>query len=268
MTHYTSPTGRQAQAAPLDNAQVRPTPSRATKVRSFHSGTLLLQTPHNFSAIPTNRAAGTIYPINCNRLQTMRTLSRYIVATLAATSLAFCVLWLPGWSPRMGVADNVVFQAPFVLGRFHENYIARPWQAIHAPFVLVRIYRQRRGDYQAPLIRYSGGQEVPNSYSVHLHPGYSLEEHKRFVGAAVELERHIVFEFKFSPGYHAEELDDAMLRAVRADVGVDRVVPDREFKNEDPLDDYDYDSEEHQAIVASLIAEAFESEVEDQKTRS
>jgi len=169
----------------------------------------------------------------------------------------------------MGIADNIVFNAPFVLGRFHENYIARPWQAMHTPFVLARFYRQARGDYQAPLIRYGGGNEVPNSYSVHLHPGYSLEEHKRFVGAE-RLERHIVFEYKFPLGYHAEEVDEAMLRAVRADVGVDQVVPDVEIKNEDPLNDYDYDSEEHQAIVASLIAEAeaFESQVEGQKTRS
>ena len=191
----------------------------------------------------------------------MHTTSRYIVATLAATSLAFCVLWLPGWNPHMGIASNIAFQAPFVLNQFRDNYIGRPWQAFHTPFALVRFYRQRRGDYQAPLIQGgSGGEVVPDSYSVFLHPGYSLEEHKRFAGAA-ELERKIVFEFNHSPGYHAEELDETMLQVVRRDVGVDRVVPDRYFENQDPLDDTDYDSEEHKAAVASLIAEALEGSI-------
>jgi hypothetical protein len=150
-----------------------------------------------------------------------------------------------------------------VLGRFYDDYITSPFQALHTPFVLVRFYRQRTGDYQAPLLHQFGGEVVPNTYSVKLHPGYSMEEHVRFVGA--ELQRSITFEFRHGPGYHAE-LDEAMLQAVRADVGVDRVVPARMIRNDDPLDVYD--PEERKAVIASLLGELDRSLMEDQKTQT
>ena len=136
----------------------------------------------------------------------MRATSKYIALFLATTFLAACMLWLPGWHPGSPPGRIAVVTA-------------RPFQALHPPFVLVRLYRQTTG-YQAPLRQYSV-EVVPNNYEVVLHPGYSMEEHKRFVGA--ELQDRITLENPRVPGYFAE-LDTATLQAVRADIGVDQVI--------------------------------------------
>jgi len=74
--------------------------------------------------------------------------------------------------------------------------------------------------YTARLVQYSTDSD-PYGYEVVLHPGYSIEAHKSFVGAA--LQSRITLESARIKGYFAE-LDEEMLRRVRADVGVERVL--------------------------------------------
>jgi hypothetical protein len=97
----------------------------------------------------------------------------------------------------------------------------------------------------------------PNSYSVELHPGYTIEAHKRLIGAEL-LQQHITREYPRNTGecYYAD-LNEALLKAVRADVGVDRVVPAPMLINgngEPPPDP---------AVVAMLLEELFGSDWEE-----
>ena len=68
---------------------------------------------------------------------------------------------------------------------------------------------------------------VPYSYAVFLHQGYSLDQHKPAIGVGVDFDSAIKFVFpetaRHGPYYHAD-LDDGVLMAVRADLGVDMVV--------------------------------------------
>jgi hypothetical protein len=117
----------------------------------------------------------------------------------------------------------------------------------------------------SPLIQ-PEGEVLPHSYSVHLHPGYSMEAHKLFVlfvGAAGDLQRHVAFEYRHELGYRAEGLDEAMLRAVRADVGVDWVEMGCMVGGADP-NEGDYDEFQRKLDVAMLLEELLGPEWEDE----
>jgi hypothetical protein len=138
----------------------------------------------------------------------MRTPSKYIASFFTITFLTACLLWFPNWPP--GSPPTRITAATTESAR-----------ALYTPFVLVHFYRQR-SSYQAPL--YQNGEiddEAPPYYEVLLHPGYSMAEHKRFVGADV-LQGQIRRESPEIKGYIAE-LDETVLHRVRADVGVDEV---------------------------------------------
>jgi hypothetical protein len=138
----------------------------------------------------------------------MRTLSKYVASFFTITFLAACLLWFPNWPP--GSPPTRITAATTESAR-----------ALHTPFVLVRFYRQRLR-YQAPLYQYGDiDDEAPPEYEVLLHPGYSMAEHKSFVGVDV-LQSQIRRESPQIKGYLAE-LDEAVLQRVRADVGVDEV---------------------------------------------
>lgn len=123
-------------------------------------------------------------------------------------SLAVCLLWLPNWPPS---SPPTRIKAAATKSAY----------ALHTPFVLVRFYRQRLR-YQAPLYEFGDiDHEAPPEYEVLLHPGYSITEHKRFIGAEV-LQGQIRLENPRIKGYLAE-LDKAVLQRVRADAGVDEV---------------------------------------------
>ena len=97
--------------------------------------------------------------------------------------------------------------------------VARFAHNLHAPFVLVRHYRQNLG-YTAPFVQQSTDRD-PYSYEVVLHPGYSMEAHKSFVGSA--LQDQIILENAQIKGYFAK-FDEPTLQRVRADIGVERVL--------------------------------------------
>lgn len=83
------------------------------------------------------------------------------------------------------------------------------------------------GPYEAPLHACDNPEEVvPQKYTVFLHAGYSLEQHKQTVGDAVDFEsaiRHIFPETSRHGLYYDGTLNDSELAAVRADLGVDMV---------------------------------------------
>lgn len=138
----------------------------------------------------------------------MRVPSRYIAAFVGATSVLVCLFWFPDWywypgSPAVRIAAATT------------NFA----QDSYTPFVLVRLCRQQAG-YTAPLI-HNNAELQPHFHEVVLHPGYSMEGHKSFVGA--NLQRQIVLESPRIKAYFAE-LDEATLQTVRADVGVDKVL--------------------------------------------
>jgi len=135
----------------------------------------------------------------------MRTSGKYIAAFLGAIILA-CLLRLPEWPPG-SPPERITAAAARVAGD------------LHTPFALVRHYRLNLG-YTAPFIQY-GTDHDPYSYEVVLHPGYSMEAHKSFVGPT--LQDRITLENPQIKGYFAE-LDEATLQRVRADVGVERVL--------------------------------------------
>lgn len=138
----------------------------------------------------------------------MRIFSRYIAAFVGATSLLvgfFCFpnwYWYPG-SPAVRITTAT----------------ARFYQDSHIPFALVRLYRQQAA-YTAPLIQ-NNAELQPHYHEVVLHPGYSMEAHKNFVGA--KLQRQIVLESPRIKAYFAE-LDEVSLQTVRADVSVDKIL--------------------------------------------
>lgn len=138
----------------------------------------------------------------------MRTLSKYIASFFTITFLVVCLLWLPNWPPSSPPTRITAATT-------------KSAQALYTPFVLVRFYRQR-SYYQAPLYQFGDiDYEAPPEYEVLLHPGYSMAEHKRFIGVDV-LQGQIKLESPRIKGYLAE-LDEAVLHRVRADVGVDEV---------------------------------------------
>ena len=166
-----------------------------------------------------------------------------IAALLAILYLELCLLWKLGWSP---------YSPSDILTPVLET-CARPFQGLHTPFALVRFYRQTKGPYKAPLIN-TCDEVSPGGYGVYLHPGYSMSEHKRFVGAEA-LQPHISFEYRHELGYHAEEVDEAMLEAVRADVGVDRVKAGCVVGGWDPVEMGEYDAVQHKLDVAMVLEE-------------
>ena len=166
-----------------------------------------------------------------------------IAALLAILYLEICLLWKLGWSP---------YSPSDILTPVLAT-CARPFQGLHTPFALVRFYRQTIGIYEAPLIT-PCGEVSPGGYGVYLHPGYSMSEHKRFVGTE-DLQRHISFEFRHELGYHAEEVDEAMLEAVRADVGVERVKAGCVVGGWDPVEMGEYDALQHKLDVAMVLEE-------------
>ena len=189
----------------------------------------------------------------------MRATIRYIAALLLFTTLlAICLLWQPGWSHITPVEIIAITAAK----------IARPFRYLHTPFVLVRLYRKSIGTYQATLIQWSDEVETPDKYVVKLHPGYSIEDHKNFIGAQ-RLQPCITSEgempeFYHVPGYHYyyADLDEAMLKAVRADVGVDRVTIESSIIwDKDPIPE-DYDEVRHNLAIARVLEELFGSEWE------
>jgi hypothetical protein len=137
----------------------------------------------------------------------MRTPSKYIASFFTITFLAACLLWFPNWPP--GSPPTRIKAATTESAR-----------ALYTPFILVRFYRQRLR-YEAPLYQYGDIDDAPPDYEVLLHPGYSMAEHKRFVGADV-LQSQIRGESSEIKAYSAE-FDEAVLQRVRADVGVDEV---------------------------------------------
>jgi hypothetical protein len=182
----------------------------------------------------------------------MRPPIKHIALFLATIFLETHLLWKLDWSPYSPSETLVLI-------------LARPFQDLHTPFALVRFYRQTTGrrPYQAPLIQ-PDGEVVPHSYGVHLHPGYSMEAHKLFVGAG-DLQRQIAFEYRHELGYRAEGLDEAMLRAVRADVGVDRVEMGCMVGGADPDPiEGDYDEVQRKFDVAMLLEELLGPEWEDE----
>jgi len=192
----------------------------------------------------------------------MRTPIRYIAALLLLFTifLATCLLWQPGWS-HISPSEIIIITA---------CTIARPFRRLHTPFFLVRLYRKSTGIYQAPLIRWSDEVAIPENYAVKLHPGYSIEEHKRFVGAE-RLQPCITSEgdmpeFYHVPGYYYyyADLDEGMLEAVRADVGVDRVsVEASVIYGGHPIGE-DYDEFQRKLDTAMLLEELFGPEWEDE----
>ena len=136
----------------------------------------------------------------------MRTFSTYIAAFLATISLLVCLFQLPIWSPNSSPKRMT-------------SAATRTAKDLHTPFVLVRYYRLNLG-YTAPLVQHNTDKD-PYSYEVVLHPGYSTEAHKSFVGPA--LKDQIILENPRIKGYFAE-LDEETLPRVRANVGVERVL--------------------------------------------
>jgi hypothetical protein len=190
----------------------------------------------------------------------MRATRRYIAALLLFTTFlaTTCLLWQPGWSHITPVEILVVTAAR----------IAKPFRYVYMPFVLVRLYRKSIGTYQAPLIQWSDEVETPDNYAVKLHPGYSIEDHKNFVGAEF-LQPRITSEgempeFHHVPGYHHyyADLDEAILKAVRADVGVDRVMIESSIIwDVEPVAE-DYDEVQHKLDIATVLEELFGPEWE------
>jgi hypothetical protein len=88
-----------------------------------------------------------------------------------------------------------------------------------------------------------GKYKIPDSYAVFLHPGYSLSQHKQFLGDDVDLDARITYVFRgdnrFSTNYYAD-LDHEMLETVRRDWGIDviecDVMPHFDNLVEDPED--------------------------------
>jgi hypothetical protein len=190
----------------------------------------------------------------------MRATRRYTAALLLFTTFlaTTCLLWQPGWSHVTPVEIVVVTAAR----------IAKPFRYLYMPFVLVRLYRKSIGTYQAPLIQWSDEVETQDKYAVKLHPGYSIEDHKNFVGAEL-LQPRITSEgempeFHHVPGYHHyyADLDEAILKAVRADVGVDRVTIESSIIwDVDPVAE-DYDEVQHKLDIATVLEELFGPEWE------
>lgn len=193
----------------------------------------------------------------------MRTPNRYIAALLFlfTTFLATCLLWQPGWS-HISPGEIVIITA---------DKIAKPFRRLHTPFVLIRLYRKSIGTYQAPLIRWSDEVETPDSYAVALHPGYSMDAHKTFVGVerlqpCITSEEEMP-EFYHVPGYYYyyADLDEGMLEAVRADVGVDRVsVRSSVVYGGHPIEQEDHDEVQRKFVVAMLLEELLGPEWEDE----
>ena len=92
--------------------------------------------------------------------------------------------------------------------------------------------------YQAPLRGCDDDDHRPiaQSYEVLLHPGHTLEEHKRAIGVAAAY-LDILFKFPETHGqgiyYRCDRLDDNALAAVRADIGVDKVECVRNYAGEE-----------------------------------
>jgi hypothetical protein len=136
----------------------------------------------------------------------MRTSSKYIGAFLGTLAVLVCLLRLLEWPPGS------------LSGR-RTAAAARVADDLHTPYALIRHYRLNLG-YTAPFVQY-GTDKDPYGYEVVLHPGYSMEAHKSFVGLA--LQDRITLENPRIKGYFAK-FDEETLQRVRADVGVERVV--------------------------------------------
>ena len=118
--------------------------------------------------------------------------------------------------------------------------------SLHQPTAAIFIRIRRRlvygSSYQADL-HCDGPDEykVPDSYSVFLHPGYSLSQHKRFLSDDIDLEARITHVFwedtdRFPINYYAD-LDDGMLDSVRRDWGVDFIECEGMAYIGDPVED-------------------------------
>ena len=91
--------------------------------------------------------------------------------------------------------------------------------------------------YQAPVLCEAPEPDIiPESYSVFLHSGYSLDQHKATIGDKTNLAVAISTIFNDTPSagelLYMAELDDTSLAAVRADVGVDLVECNRRVHRE------------------------------------
>jgi hypothetical protein len=83
--------------------------------------------------------------------------------------------------------------------------------------------------YKAPLFGCDIPKEslIKDDYQVFLHKGYSLDEHKRLVGNAVDFNsaiQRVDNETKYHGVLYTATLNQDALAAVRAEFGVDFVV--------------------------------------------
>ena len=117
--------------------------------------------------------------------------------------------------------------------------------SLHQPTAATFVRMRRRlfygSSYQADF--HCGGPDkykVPDSYAVFLHPGYSLSQHKRFLGDDIDLDAQITHLFpgddRFPTNYYAD-LDHEMLESVRRDWGVDFVECNGRAYFDDPVED-------------------------------
>lgn len=150
----------------------------------------------------------------------MRPRNALLLVTAAAAIFAFisAVLNGLGGSPIIWRELRRMKYRMVGYGPWHRPVVWRNLQN-SAPYVL--------GPYLAPMHACDIPAEeiIPQSYIVFLHRGYTLEEHKRTIGGAVDFDTvtHIFPEHRIHGLYYAIELEDHELVAVRADIGVDMV---------------------------------------------